>query len=402
MIEKKIIAAAAKSRAAFETVSSCMEPGELGPIYLPLWGAIADYYGLDPKAANADTALIADKVAATAAGAKRQNALKALCEEVFAEDVSPANIAGYVRDHALSSSAMRFAQAAAARKGRGELEPLARSYVALLDMPDATDGAAEEITFSKALRKRIDVKNRLKVTPACLNERLGGGLLRGTTMWIFGRPNRGKSALGITVACGFARRDLRGIWFTNEDPAMTIMVRCASNLTGLTELEIRENPDEAEKAAISKGITRMKFVDIAPGTAPEMEAEIKAYKPDFIVVDQIRNMSMRGTDGNANRIDAAAQFVRQMAKKYDLAAVGMAQADAASSHKLVLDMEDFDSSKTGMPGAADVIVGVSANEVMEQAGQRMLSLSKNKVSNVHGHWSCNFDPFRSRYSALKV
>jgi KaiC/GvpD/RAD55 family RecA-like ATPase len=401
LIERKIIAAAAKSRSAYETILASMEPADLGPIYLPIWGAVADYYALDPKAANADTVLVTDKVAATGAGTKRQNALKALCEEVFSEDVSPANIAEYIRDRALDSAAMRFAQAAAGRKGHGELEGLARAYVDLLDKPESVDEGDEALTFSQALRKRVDVKNRLRVTPACLNERLGGGLFPGNTLWIFGRPNRGKTALAITLACGFARRGLRGLWLTNEDPALSVMVRCASNLTGLTEAEIAADPDTAEKLAIEKGITRITFQDIAPGTAPEIEAAVKRVKPEFIVVDQVRNLSMRGTDGNANRIDAAAQFVRQMAKKYQLVAIGMAQADAASAHKLVLDMEDFDSSKTGMPGAADVIVGVSGNEDMENAGQRMLSVSKNKVSNVHGHWSVNFNPFLSRYSAIK-
>jgi KaiC/GvpD/RAD55 family RecA-like ATPase len=401
LIERKIIAAAAKSRPAFDTITQSLESVEFGPIYTPIWGAITDYYALDPKAANADTALITDKVAATGAGTKRQNALKALCEEVFSEEVSPANIAQYVREQGMSSAAMRFAQAAAARKSHGELLPLAVAYVALAEAPESTDEGAEEMTFSQALRKRVDVKNRIKVTPGCLNERLGGGLFPGNTLWIFGRPNRGKTALAITLACGFARRGLRGLWLSNEDPALSVMVRCASNLTGLTEAEIAAEPDSSERLAIEKGITRITFQDIAPGTASEIEAAVKRVKPDFMVVDQVRNLSMRGTDGNANRIDAAAQFVRQMAKKYQLVAIGMAQADAASAHKLVLDMEDFDSSKTGMPGAADVIVGVSGNEDMENAGQRMLSVSKNKISNVHGHWSVNFNPFLSRYSAIK-
>jgi replicative DNA helicase len=399
LIERKIISAAAKSRSAFETIRSSSP--ELGPLYVPVWGAIADYYDLDPQAANADTVLITDKVAATAAGAKRQNALRSMCEEIFSEDVSPANIAEYVREHAMSGAAMKFAQAAAARKGHGELEPLARSYLTLYDTPTG-DVEDEALTFSQALRKRVDTKNRLKVTPACLNERLGGGLFRGNTMWIFGRPNRGKTALALSVACGFARRGLRGLWLSNEDPALSVMVRAATNLTGMTEAEIAANPDEAEKLAIEKGITRITFQDIAPGTGPEIEAAVKKIKPDFLVVDQVRNVSMRGTDGNANRIDAAAQFVRAMAKKYDLAAIGMAQADAASAHKLVLDMEDFDSSKTGMPGAADIIVGVSGNELMDGAGHRMLTLAKNKVSNIHTHWPCNFDPLHSRYFAIKT
>lgn len=401
MIEKKIINAAVKSRAAFETIQATMDPTELGVLYAPVWTAVAEYYALDPKATNADTALITDTVAATAAGAKRQNAVKQMLEEVWAEDVSPANVASYIRERALDSSAMRFAQAAAARKGRGELEPLARSYVALLEAPEAVDEAEEALTFSQALRKRVDVKNRLKVSPACLNERLGGGLFRGNTVWIFGRPNRGKTALALTIACGFVRRNLRGLWLTNEDPALSVMVRTATNLTGMTELEIAENQEDAERLAIEKGITRLTFRDIAPGTAGEIETLVKQIRPDFLVVDQVRNLSMRGTDGNANRIDAAAQFVRQMAKKYDLVGIGMAQADAASAHKLVLDQEDFDSSKTGMPGAGDLIIGVSGNEMMEAAGHRMLSISKNKISNRHEHWPCAFDPFHSKYSQIK-
>ncbi len=399
--EHKVIGSAAKSRSAFESIQASLDPTELGIIYAPLWAEITAYYERDVKALSVDTSIVTGRVAASVAGDKKQGALRSLCEEVWATEVSPVNVAEYVRDLALSAAGMRLGMAVAARRGKGEVEPLARAYTALLDAPAAQDQEDEEMSFSQALRARIDPANRIKISPPCLGDRLGGGVFPGNVIWIFGRPNSGKTGLGLTIAAGFARRGLRGLWLTNEDPALTGMVRLACCLTGITEADMTADPSAAEMSAIAKGITRVGFRDLSPGTPSEIERIIQVARPAFIVVDQVRNLSMKGTDGNTNRVDAAGQFVRAMAKRYGLVGIGMAQADASSSGKLVLSQEDMDSSKTGLPGSGDVIIGVGVNEQMEAAGQRMISICKNKLTSRHEHWPINFNPFLSRYTTIK-
>lgn len=397
---RKIVASAARSRAAFDTIAATLDPAELGTLYVPLWDQIRDYYGRDQEARNADTAIITDRITGTGAGDKRQKSLRNLCEEVWAEEVSPANVADYVRDHAIDSAGMRLAAAIAGRQGRDAVEPLARAHIALLDMGDTTDTAEEEVSWAQVFRKRLDHAGRVKVYPKCLNERLGGGVYPGTNITVVGRPEIGKSALAVTMACGFVRQGLRGLWLTNEDAASVMMLRAACNLTNKAEAELHEDPDAGERLAISKGAANLRVVDIAPGTPGEIERYIKAQSPAFVVIDQIRNLRMKGATGSTESLDAAAQFVRAMGKKYQLITIGTTQAGDSASGKLKLELSDIDSSKTGIPGAADVIVMVGCNEDLKAANQRMLNLPKNKVSSRHEFWTCEIDPFRSKYRSI--
>jgi hypothetical protein len=72
------------------------------------------------------------------------------------------------------------------------------------------------------------------------------------------------------------------------------------------------------------------------------------------------------------------------------------QAGDSARGKAVLDDGDIDSSNTGIPGAADVLIGIGMTEQLESAGLRMLSLCKNKASFVHGHFTVRVCPDTGR------
>lgn len=401
-LPKKILSAAAKSRSAYDTINSVLIPSDLGVVYEPIWQAVADYYARDAEAANCDSAFIIDRISGGGNGDKKQNQLRALCEDALSIEVSAANVADYLRDYRIDTEGMRLAACIAGRKPREEIEGLARSYVDLLSLPDTCDTSAEVLSWAAVLRKRLDNTGRIKISPKCLNDRLGGGVFPGTNLTIVARPELGKSALALTIACGFARRGLRGLYLTNEDAASVLMLRAACNLTNKTEVELTQEPDNAEREAIAKGAANLRVIDISPGTPAEIEGYIKAANPVFVVIDQIRNLRMKGGSaaGTTEKLDAAAQFVREMGKKYNLITVGTTQAGDSASGKLVLDMSDIADSKTGIPGAADVLIMIGADEQLKNAQQRMLNLPKNKVTARHEFWQVGIDQFRSKYRSL--
>lgn len=396
----KILSAAASSRAAYETINSVIEPGELGVLHEPIWQAISDYYARDERAALCDKAIIADRVAAQAQGEKKQSQLREICSTAIACDVSASNVADYVRDYRIDQTGMQLAAAIAGKRDRDEVETIARRYISYLDIPNTTDKEIEEISWGEVFRKRLDPAGKHKLSPKCLNERLGGGVFPGTNITIVARPETGKTGLALTIACGFVRRGLRGTYLTNEDSASVLMLRAACNLLDKTEMELALDPDASQREVIAKGAARLRVIDICPGTPAEIEAHIKATNPQFIVVDQIRNLRIKGSTGSTEVLDQAAQFVRAMGKKYGLITIGTTQAGDNAAGKAVLDLSHIDNSKTGIPGAADVIIMVGANDSLMAANQRMLSTPKNKVTARHESWRVVIDPFRSKYRSL--
>ncbi len=54
-------------------------------------------------------------------------------------------------------------------------------------------------------------------------------------------------------------------------------------------------------------------------------------------------------------------------------------------------MTDLDNSKTGIPGAVDVMIGIGASRDDEAAGRRVLSLPKNKLGGIHEFFPVQVD-----------
>jgi len=114
-----------------------------------------------------------------------------------------------------------------------------------------------------------------------------------------------------------------------------------------------------------------------------------------LLVDQLRNITSAKSDNYTQLLDKNAQAVRALGKKYDLVTISVTQAGDSASGRAILGMGDVDSSNTGIPGAADVMIGVGVTEALDRSGQRMLSLPKNKLG-AHSQVLVSFDPYRSK------
>lgn len=239
----------------------------------------------------------------------------------------------------------------------------------------------------------------LKLMPQALNDRLDGGLKKGNHVVAFGRPEAGKSCFSINAACGFARQGYHGLYFINEDRPEDILLRCISNLSGIPKHEYDSRVDEAEELAEQNGFSLIRVVSVAPGTLDQIERLLERYKPDWMVIDQLRNIQIK-EDNRVIQLEKAATGIRTLAKKYNVAAVSVTQAGDSASGKAVLDMSDIDSSKTGIPAQADLMVGIGVTDELEMRGHRYLSLPKNKLGGRHESFAVNIDTLLSRFTSV--
>lgn len=357
-----------------------------------VWTAVADWYTNDAQASCVDPVLLAEQVAQRANGPKHAKSARELVRELAAQDVSVANVAEYVRAAGLERLSHELAaKLISPRTDRGELLEKLDEYRQLQE--SAVGGGEIEDEWRGLIQRRVDPAKKWRVTPKALNDVLGGGVLPGHNITIFARPEAGKTALAITMACGFARRGKRVLYVGNEESVDDLRVRAVCNLLGAPAEALLTDPGAREIEAIEKGASNLFFRELAPGTTLELERLVRSLKPNVLVVDQLRNLRVK-SDNFTQQLDKAAQAIRAMGKRYGLVTISVTQAGDSARNKPVLDDGDIDSSNTGIPGAADVLIGMGVNDGLRSVGQRVLSLCKNKVSARHEHFTVYLDePF---------
>jgi hypothetical protein len=168
----------------------------------------------------------------------------------------------------------------------------------------------------------------------------------------------------------------------------------------MTAAEIRANPQAAKDIAEQVGYHNIIFVSLSPGTLSQIEAFVDRYKAKWFIVDQIRHLNMKA-DNRTNQLEAAANGVRNIAKKYDAIGISITQAADSATGKAVLEMGDVDSSNVGIPGACDVLLGIGGTNEQRNQNVRVLSLAKNKIGGMHDNFPVRFNPFLSKYVSIK-
>jgi KaiC/GvpD/RAD55 family RecA-like ATPase len=263
------------------------------------------------------------------------------------------------------------------------------------DKDDAPAWAAE--TLAPALGQP-----RIPIYPRVLGDRLRGGLWPGHHMTVFARPEIGKSAFAINVAVMAASRGkARVLYLSNEDPVRDLMLRALVRFNGVPHDEVLKDLHAAVHQARGYGADRIVFRDMAPGSLAEVDRLVRRYKPDLLIVDQMRNMGTGKTGENmTQRLDSVAQGLRNIGKRNACAVLSVTQAGDSARDKAILDDGDVDNSNTGVSAGCDVLIGIGATAIMREAGERRLCIIKNKLGGSHGYADVRLDPltlaFRDR------
>lgn len=290
----------------------------------------------------------------------------------------------------------------AARLGKGdaghEVDSLIEKYLSLGE-EETGDDDQPKLGIDELFDEEL-LGGGIKLFPHVLADNVGSGVSRGHNITIFGRPECGKSMLAITLAGGFLYQGLKVLYTGNEEPAAALQRRILSRLSGCTIPAMQADEATRTRAierAKQRGYDNLAVKELGSGRPQELESLVTRYKPDVLIVDQLRNLKIPGEGNQAVQLDAAARAVRQLAIKHHIVTIGVTQAGNTADQKLVLGMADIDGSKTGIPGAADLLIGVGVDERADAQRRRMLSLCKNKVTGRHAKFWVYCDYERSAY-----
>lgn len=220
---------------------------------------------------------------------------------------------------------------------------------------------------------------------------------------VFARPETGKTAFVVSLAAGpngFCQQGAKVLYLGNEEAARRTKLRAMQAWTGMNKDDIRENPDLASSRYLAIK-DRLIMKDIQEKDLAWVDAYIGHVKPDVVIIDQLDKVNLTGNFAASHeRLRELYRQAREMAKRHEIALIGMSQASADAEGRTRLDFSMMEGSKTGKAAEADLIIGIgkhSAADDDEPNNVRFLNISKNKLSGFHGVVACNIEPEVSRY-----
>lgn len=218
----------------------------------------------------------------------------------------------------------------------------------------------------------------------------------------FARPETGKTAFGVSLACadgGFCHQGARVFIGGNEESTKRTMLRCYQAASGMTREQIVKDPQAAIEA-FAKIKDNLSLRDIQDWTIYDLDAFLTKEKFDVVIIDQLDKLKLPGDlEGHAKLREVYMQ-AREMAKRHDCALMGMSQASVDGEGKTILDPSMMENSKTGKYAESDLIIGIgklpnSPDGTPEPL--RFLTIGKNKMNGWHGTLNIMLDAPTSRY-----
>ena len=402
LAEKKVLAAIMASREAYDQMDDFLEEKDFTAQGRIILRAVTTYYGADGKAKRVDAGLLLDQIDATLGNAKKRDTFKEVLSGL-PYDIGAANVAAAVLEQKRDGSADRLANALAARSltDKSEISTLLEEYQHIHDVTDLAATQAVDcydVSISKLFSEELADSKKIKILPKALNDFIGGGAYPGHCVILFGRVEMGKSMFAINASVGFVAQGLKVLYIENEDTLVDTQRRFVQRLIKRPREWCKDHPLKAEEMAKAKQ-SHLFLLTKSPETVQDVEAAIKFYDPAVIVINQMRNMV--SGEGQVAKLDSLAHKLRHIGKKYKklmflVTAAREGDPDKSGNvrSKLVLERADVYSSRTGIPAAADLLLGWGGSEEMMANGQGVLSISKNKLVDVggHGHFYCTVDP----------
>jgi len=389
-VEHNVLSAAVKSRESFEELEALGISEFLSDKGRMVYAGIQEYYSADDTADHVDKEILGNRL-------ERKFPRHV---QVFHSIVS--NLDPNVSVVNIAMEVLSFKRAALKEKLVAALVGGQEEFVSGLlkewEQLDASQKGPTSIFNSVGLDEllsRMETDERMAIAPVDLANSMNGGPLRGHNTIIYARPDVGKTAAGLTVAASALRQGRRVLYCGNEDPMEDIVARLISNLTNIPHTKLSLDPGKVMEVADARGYQQFFFAEMYPGTVQEIEKYIRKVEPDVLIVDQMRNLESSDTN-RVLQLDAVARNLRNLGKKYNLYNFSLTQAGDSADNKLYLEMGDVDFSNTGVPGAADCMIGVGANREFLANGFRMLSFPKNKIGHTKEPVRVTLDSERSK------
>jgi len=381
--DAKIIAAAIASREAYDKVAPHVVDSDLSPPGQFWWKLIGEWYGRDRNSRSVDLSAIADMGSTRASSSPKTRTIVETFIRDLPSHVSPVNTAQALLELKRHNAGLELAAAIASgdTKKQSKLLPVFHELSQATDLKTRRQVKYEYAARIDQLFSKVGRERRIPLAPSRINTRIDGGALPGHHIILFGRPEVGKSTFSINFAVGLAiKQAQRVLYVGNEDQIDILKARAVARATGLTSNEVEQ--DTARAIALYNergGEERLHFVQMFDGGPDDLRPLIEEVQPSVIVLDQIRNLA-GSADGMVQKLEENGQAFRRLLLEYSLIGLSITQAGGSAEGKAWLNMTDMDNSKTGLPGTADLMIGMGADQTMLSRDQRALSFVKNKLS----------------------
>lgn len=387
-----------KDKKSYDTFESIGDRETLSPLGRTVFGAVGEYYGLDPDVRSCSRELIEERLLQRITNPKHVAPLKEYLRGLPG-DISGANVESHIRELHRRCVDGKLSLALANGQSEEEIQKL------IAERSKSSQGAASarvdslvDVLCTDDLTSEDESNvNYIKLWPKQLNDRLDGGALRGHHVLVFARPEQGKTLFAINLCAGFLHQKLSVLYVGNEEPTADIRDRLRGRLLKTSKASIRGNRAESARrlSLVELGSLRITEGTTFSGVRSILSAggQDRGISPgvDVVILDQIRNMRLKA-DGRTAELEAAGIEARAIAKDFAVLVVSITQAGDSATNKVYLEMSDVDSSKTGIPASADLMIGLGSDAAMKLNGLMGISLPKNKLSGLHDHFTvtCNF------------
>lgn len=243
--------------------------------------------------------------------------------------------------------------------------------------------------------------NRFKFNIETLSRNVYG-IGRGEFGVIAAYSNVGKSALAISLCTapeGFCHQGASVGYLINEEISDKHKIRAMQAFTGMSREEIDFDPQAV--AARYKAIRdKMMFADCQGMDIQELDAFMNKHKFDVVIVDMADKISLTQTFNSGHeRLRELYYRLRELAKKHNVALIGLSQASAEAEGRTRLTPTMLEGSKVGKVAETDILLGVGRMIDQENPDDpsRWITVMKNKISGWHGTVMCQLNQKTSRY-----
>lgn len=399
-MDNQVLNLAFQNREAFEILSKYVGADEFEGQAKILFKAISDYYDNDPDATECDKDIILGRIERL--HPKHAELFKMVLDSFH--DVSVPNMLAEILELKKQNIAHELSGALLANTNDAEIQELIEQYQQLQEgLLEDEEGEDDELYIDAPVSTIIDAfseQNLINIYPNSLNELVGGGVPAQTHIVLYAEPELGKSLVAINMAAGFCRDGRKTLFIENEDSSKATLLRFINRMSGMKKYDVLKNPALAEEKAREKGYSNLVFKSMSPGTIAEIESLIKEHDIECLIVNQIRHLEFKGIDGDTAQLTAAGRAMRKLIKKYNLVGVSVTQAADSATNKLVLERGDVYMSNTSLPGDADILLGIGADDNYKAMGRRMFSLVKNKPGGNHSHFPVLVDETLSKVISI--
>lgn len=398
-MEQKIIAAVVRSKEAFDFLQSGnVTPKDFSPEATFILDRVGEFYAADPKAKQVDTEILISRIKREIPSEKQANRITQFIKDL-PKEVSEINVLNELRSIRKHDIGIKIAGYLSTGKADdSSVQSLMEEFLDISKQEvsgDTPEEVFESTPVKDLLQTHFSKESCIELWPKALNDAVDGQAKPGHHILVFAPTEMGKSLFVINLTAGFVKQKKRVLYIGNEDPAADLYMRYMTRITGMNKYEIQENPDKAQALLDARNYRLLILKPLAPGNFYEIRKLIDQYRPDVVVLDQLRNLDVR-SEGRTQQLERAATEARNLAKSKRLLVVSVTQAGDSATGKAVLGRGDVDSSNVGIPGQVDLMIGIGATEQEEANNIRTISFPKNKLSGLHQAFKVQIDPLTSR------